>query len=47
MLLMQTQELAEYALDALEAVGVPGLGKGKSIQASKGLAQKGRRQQQG
>lgn len=40
---MQTQELAEFALDQLEAMGVPGLGKGKVMQASKGMAQKGRR----
>ncbi|KAK9915672.1 hypothetical protein WJX75_002489 [Coccomyxa subellipsoidea] len=38
-----TQELAEFALDQLEAMGAPGLGKGKTVQAM-GTAQKGRRQ---
>ncbi len=42
MLLMQTQELADFAMDQLEAMGVPGLGKGKTIQPM-GTAQKGRR----
>ncbi|BDA44101.1 probable chromatin modification-related protein MEAF6 [Coccomyxa sp. Obi] len=37
-----TQELADFAMDQLEAMGVPGLGKGKTIQPM-GTAQKGRR----
>lgn len=39
----QTAELAESQFDMMEIGGVPGTGRGKVLQASKGQAQKGRR----
>ena len=43
LLLLQTQELADSQFDQLEIGGIPGIGRGKGVQASKGQAQKGRR----
>lgn len=43
LLLLQTQELADSQFDQMEIGGIPGMGRGKGMQASKGQAQKGRR----